>query len=223
MQLKQMLEIFRAELNDVQEPYLWQDSELVHYLNQAVQEACERALLIEDRSTPAVCQVAVQAGLDAYNLHPSVLKVKRATYEGRLLTETSVEAMDAESGNWEARTGQPTRFILEAPMGVRAARLRLVPTPAQAGLASLTVYRGALKLLQAQCLTGEPEVPVSLRDGLKHWVYRCALLKNDADTQDAVRATEHEGIFASIFGAKVDANTARKRRDRKPPVIHCGW
>ena len=223
MRLKQMLEIFRAELGDVQEPYLWQDSELVYYLNQAVQEACERALLIEDRSTPAACHVAVQAGVDSYNLHPSVLKVKRASYEGRLLTETSIEAMDAESGNWEVRTGQPTRFILEAPVGGRAARLRLVPTPAAAGQVSLTVYRGALKLLQAQCLSDEPEVPVSLRDGLKHWVYRCALLKNDADTQNAVRASEHEGIFSGIFGIKVDANTARKRSDRQPPIVLCAW
>ena len=143
MQLIQMLEIIRGELNDAQEPYLRHDSELVNYLNLAVQEACERALLIEDRSTPAVCQVAVQAGLDAYNLHPSVLKVKRATYEGRLLTETNVEAMDTESGNWEARTGQPTRFILEAPVGGRTARLLLVPTPAQAGLVASSLLAAA--------------------------------------------------------------------------------
>ena len=52
---------FRRVMADTAVPYLWSDEEVVTYLNDAVKEACERALLIEDRITTAVCSVALVA------------------------------------------------------------------------------------------------------------------------------------------------------------------
>ncbi|WP_284337644.1 hypothetical protein [Comamonas sp. NoAH] len=222
MRLKQMIEMFRAELGDTQKTYLWEDSELVHYLNQAVQEACERALLIEDRYTPSVCQFQTAIGTDSYELHSSLIKIKRMTVAARLLRPTCVEELDDECPGWERQTGVPHSFIWEGTQGSGRPRVRLVPTPAMEAEVRMTVYRGALKPLEVDS-DAEPEIPVSLHDGLKHWVYRCALLKNDADAQDAVRAADHEALFTNIFGAKTDANVARKRRDRNPPLIHCAW
>lgn len=223
MKLKDLIGLFRLELSDTNDPPLWQDEELVHHLNQAVQEACERALLIEDRHTPAACHFQTRAGTGTYELHPSIIKIKRISVGGRVLDETSVEELDASSRSWEAHKGQPRYFVFEGVQGGSRPRVRLVPEPVGDVDVRMTVYRGALAPLRANCENDKPELPASLMDSIKHWVYRCALLKTDADGFDKVRASEHEAIFTAAFGPKVDANTARKRRDRRPPIVRSAW
>ena len=59
--------------NDTSAGYLWRDEEIIRYLNSAVDEACERALLLEDRSSAACCQSDLDAAETTYALHPSVI------------------------------------------------------------------------------------------------------------------------------------------------------
>lgn len=223
MNVADFIEAFRSELADKEEPPLWSDEEIAAYLNQAVQEACERAYLIEDRSTPAVCAIALQPGVDTYSLHASVFEIKRLTYQGRPLGETSVDALDADSPGWEARQGQPRCFIFEQASGVQPARVRLMPTPNQAGAVALTVYRGALKPLNADQDAAKPEIHERYHARLKDWIYRCAFLKQDSDTQDKSRAAEFAAQFTQSFGERPDANVQRKQRDCSPPVVRCSW
>ena len=224
MNVEQFIADFRSDLSDdAGEKPLWSDEEIVRWLNEAVQEASERALLTEDRSTPAVCSIAVQVGVAVYDLHPSVLEIKRASLDGKPLGETSLEAMDACSDGWESRTGQPRQFIFEQASGGTPARLRLVYTPTRAGTVALTVYRGALKKLSADLPTGKPEIPERFHERLKDWVYRCAYLKQDADVLDKSKAAEFEIAFERSFGARPDANVQRKQRDKRPPVVRSNW
>ena len=171
MNVADFIAAFRSELADYAEPPLWRDEEIAAYLNEAVQEACERAYLIEDRATPAVCAIALQPGVDTYSLHASVFEIKRLTYQGRPLGETSVEALDAESPGWEVRQGQPRGFIFEQASGAQPARVRLVPTPNQAGGIALTVYRGALKPLNSDQDNAKPEIHERYHARLKDWIY----------------------------------------------------
>lgn len=76
MNLEQLITAARGALQDEKEPYLWSDELLVDYLNEGVQEACERAKLIEDATTEAVCRIPVVPGQASYALHPSVLEVQ---------------------------------------------------------------------------------------------------------------------------------------------------
>lgn len=223
MKLQDLLALFRLELSDTQEPHLWEDSELIHYLNQAVREACERALLIEDRHTSAACHFQTMAGVGTYELHPSIIKIKRITVGGRLLDETSVEELDASSRSWEAHKGQPRYFVFEGPQGGTRPRVRLVPEPVGDADVRMTVYRGALRPLRENCKGDEPDFPVARLDDVKHWVYRCAFHKPDADGINPGRAADHERLFTEAFGAKADANTARKRSDRRPPIVRSAW
>ena len=143
MNVAEFIAAFRADLVDNDTPPLWSDADIVRYLNDAIQEANERAFLTEDRATPAVCSITLTAGVSTYNLHPSVIRIKRLTYLGRPMVETSVEAMDCESSNWESRSGEPRRYIFEQASGVNPAKVRLWPTPTSAGTLALTVNRGA--------------------------------------------------------------------------------
>ena len=214
---------FRSEMADGAAPFLWSDEEVVSYLNDAVQEACERAFLIEDSATPAVCTIALQQGVDTYPLHPSVLQIKRLVCSGRVLQEVSIEALDESGGGWDTRQGQPQAFIFEQATGLLPPSLRLVPAPAQAGGMALTVYRGAIAPLDADRDSEKPEVPERFHARLKGWVYRCAYLKQDAETLDKSKAREHEAGFEASFGPRQDANVQRKQRDRKPPLVRCAW
>lgn len=223
MNVADFIAAFRSELADSAVPPLWSDEEIVAYLNEAVQEACERALLIEDRATPTVCAITLQPGVDTYTLHPSVFQVKRLTLRGRPLNETSIEALDEERPGWEMHKGQPRAFIFEQSSGTLPARVRLVPTPMQAEPIALTVYRGVLQKLSADQTMDEPEFDGRYHARLKDWVYRCAYLKQDVETFDKMKAGEYGALFTASFGERPDANVQRKQRDRRPPVVACSW
>ena len=52
MNVGQFIERFRRDRKDEASPYLWSDAEIADdYLNDAVEEACQRADLIEDATS----------------------------------------------------------------------------------------------------------------------------------------------------------------------------
>lgn len=204
---------FRVIRDDRVKPYLWSDDEVLAYLTEGELEAAVRAKLIEDSTTPSCCLLPF--GTDAeYALDPAVLLIKRATYLGKPLTETSVDEQDGRDSNWEARTGEPSSFIQ------REGFIRLVPKPATAGELALTVYRTPLEPIG---LKTEPEIAARFHFRLLAWVHRCAMLKQDAETFDAAAAKRYEAEFTESFGERQDANVQRKRRDRRPPVTRIAW
>lgn len=215
MKVEDFITRFRAAVFDDAVPPFWSGEEIVSYLNEAVQEACERAKLIEDRSTG----LTLAPGQDTYILHPSVFEIKRLAFRGRPLDETSVEALDAECPGWEARTGLPRCFVFEQASGAQPPKVRLVPTPTVAESASITVYRGALKPLSADIDTARPEIPERFHERLLDWVMHRAYLKQDADTFDPNKAAVSLGLFTQSFGDRPDANVQRKLRDKRPPVV----
>lgn len=223
MKVADFIAEFRDTVADHAVPPFWSPENIVSYLNEAVQEACERAKLIEDRSTAAVCSIPLQAGESTYPLHPSVFEIKRLTFRGRPLDETSVEELDADSPGWEARSGQPRLYIFEQASGIRPAQVRLVPTPAAADTIALTVCRGALKPLSADNDAGRPELPERFHMRLMDWMLHRAYLKQDADAFDPNKAAVSLGLFVQAFGERPDANVQRKRRDKRPPVVRVNW
>ena len=123
MKVADFITEFRDIVKDNEVPQFWSSENIVRYLNEAVQEACERAKLIEDRTTPAVCSITLQAGESTYALHPSVFEIKRLTLRGRPLTESSVEELDCEAPGWESRGGTPRWFVLEQASGLQPAKV----------------------------------------------------------------------------------------------------
>lgn len=219
MTVAEFIAAFRLDLRDGEPDPLWSNAEIVSYLNAAVQEANERALLTEDRSM----SVALVPGQSMYSLHPSVFRVKRAVLRGRPLDEMSFEELDGLHCGWEAWAGLPRAFVVEQASGVLPMRLRLVGIPSAADTLALTVYRGALKPLSVDRPTDKIELPERFHFGLKDWAYRCAYLKQDTETLDKTKAAEYELLFERAFGQRPDANVQRKQRDRRPPVVRMRW
>lgn len=223
MKVEDFIAEFRSTVADTEIPFFWSSELIVRYLNEAVQEACERAKLIEDRSTPAVCTITLVPDVSSYQLHPSVFEIKRATLRGRPLDETSVEEMDADCPGWENWKGTPRLFIFEQASGTQPARIRLVRTPTQAETLALTVFRGALKPLSADIDIARPEIPERFHERLMDWILHRAYLKQDADTFDPNKAAASLALFVQSFGERPDANVQRKRRDKRPPLVRCSW
>ncbi len=216
MNVGDFISAFRSDTRDISDPFLWSDEDIVRYLNEAVDEAAERALLIEDSTTAACCTITLAAGTATYELHPSVIRVKRATFGGKPLRMTSVEAEDDNGFGRENREGpEPQKIIVNG----QVTSATFVPKPTAVGTVSLTVYRTALAPLDAADLDGEPEIKAIYHPRLKNWMLRCAYLKRDAETLNEAKALEYEALFERDFGVKNSADTMRQRADRRPPVV----
>lgn len=213
MTLADFIAEFRRVRQDAQAPNLWSDEEITTYVNDAVNEACERAWLIEDRTTPSVCAINLVVSQSSYPLHDAVVKVKRVTLDGVPLRETSIEQMDRQDAFWETRVGKPRAYLLEGNIGIRFDRL-----PAVVQSAALTVYRTPLVPLSADDQAAIPGIKTLYHLRLMPWVYRCALLKQDSELFDQSEAENQEATFTRNFGERPDANVQRKRRDQRPPV-----
>ncbi|WP_374257615.1 DUF6682 family protein [Aquabacterium sp.] len=219
MNVADFIERFRLEMADNAAPYLWSDEEIVAYLNDAVNEACIRARLIEDSTTPAVCMLTLTPGQSSYELHKAVFDIRRVTFNGKALGMSSVEAEDENDLTWESRKGsEPLRVIVSG-----ANRIRVVPEPTEPVSLKLTVYRTPINELSSDADSASPEIAAVYHPRLKDWVYRCAYLKHDAETFDETSANDFEARFDRSFGTRPDANVVRKRRDRALPVTRCNW
>lgn len=221
MNVADFIALFRQETGDTEDAYLWSDEEIVGYLNESANDAAERAFLIEDSTTADCCEITLVAGTNTYDLHGSVIRVKRATLAGKPMRLSSIEEMDDTGASWETMEGTPHTAIVNG----QVTSVRVVPTPTEAGTLRLTVYRTPLEPLTVDFDTAEPELkPIyhrRLLDGMLMHAYR----KHDADAKDEKLAIEHESRFARSFGNRPDANVQRKRADRRPPVVafNRGW
>lgn len=226
MNVEQFIARFRADLDDKANSLsggdgdtLWSDEEIVGYLNEAVNEAAERALLIEDHSSSAACSVVLQAGVGEYPLHPAVIKIKRASWNGRPIHPTSSEKLDCEHIAWETLAGRPDRYIHTGSDTLRLFRIPRAEDISVSGAVALTVYRRPLVPFTLDDTDKVPELNEIYHYRLMQWMYRCAYLKKDTETFDENAALKHDAAFTASFGQRPDANVQRKRRDRRPPVV----
>lgn len=218
MQVADFISTFRSVMGDQELPYLWSDEEIVQYLNWSEQEACTRAKLLKD-STSSFCTLAFTTPVATATLDETIFEVERVSVAGKLLARTTVQELDAEAPGWELTSASvPTRYIHEGQT------LTLVPTPSVNVTVKLTVYRLPLVDMTADNDAAVPEIHRLHHPRLLDWVYRCALLKNDSETINPVKAAEYEARFAASFGYRPDANVMRKHKSTTPPVVAIsGW
>lgn len=208
---------YRTRTDDLVEPYLWSDTEVVQYLNAAENEAADRALLIEDKTTPDVVEITIEAGVSSYDLHPSILRIDRAKLDGETtpLRRTTFEALDKSAG-WEADTGTPLRFVDDEQT------LVVHPKPTAAGTLRLWVRRLPIAPLTTADKKRSPEIHARHHDRMLDWALRCGYLKHDSDAYNEQLADKLEASFTRSFGVRRDANVQRKQREGRTTVVKYG-
>lgn len=202
MTLAALLARCRSESEDETAPYLWSDAEWTAGLNEAENEACIRARLIEDEEIAG----AITAGDPYVSLPAKAFSVSRAVIVGgsrlRLIERHELDLCG--SSQWESETGTPDRAYRTGN------RLRLVPIPIEDG--SLSVFAFCTPASQMVSGSDVPEISTRLHHHLVDWALRNAYRKPDVDTFDPAAAARHEAEFARVFGPRPDEVELRRTR-----------
>jgi len=244
MTLKDLLDEWRRRIEDTEgPPFLWSDDEGIAFANQAVKEACERANLIEDDTTPAVVSIPGQANRAIYGLHRSVIEVRSVLWNGRFLTGLARETLNnpqhrrrdwGDYGcagglffdeldwdgfrDWSTLTGTPKYFI-----DPQEKYVTLVPIPTIAAPIRLSVYRYPLAEMASD--DDEPEIAHRHHYRLIDWMEHLAYQKQDSECFDLQKAGDKEAAFTASFGIRPDANIRRMQRARRANQVRLnpGW
>ena len=223
-------ELRESYLDDKNIPYLWQDPELLKFLNRAEKQACRRSYLIVDSTTPTdgtsgtsgdpVCQFTVIPNQGVYTLSRKVLQVRRVKLDTMHipLREMTRDELDATHYMWDASVGTagtagtaggdpavlPQHWIHES-----GKELVLVRTPTINDIARMIVVRLPLNDFSMKT---EPETEEQHHDGYLLWAAHLAFMKPDSDTQDIALATVYEKAFAERFGPLPEAYSEMLRK-----------
>ncbi len=205
MTLAELLSSARRRLSDDTQPYLWSDTDIVEYLNAAINWACEEGQLIIDSKTVAICNIAVldhDTSRD-YALDSRILEVKSARMNSQStpLVKRTCAWMDINRPDWRTttETGTPTIYVLDYSDGyisihpqsdsddtILLSVLRLPVNPMTLVASGTPVVGGP---------TASPETPsryhIDLIDGIMSFAY----LKEDTETLDPKKAETHRQRF----------------------------
>jgi hypothetical protein len=193
--------LWREDVDDLVEPFLWSPEMALDYLNDAINEANRRSRLLVDSSTTAVCQVAVPTTGIAV-LDPRVLFVRKVRFSGRLpLRRMNMQDLESCDPYWEDAQAvpYPSAFIPDWEAG----KLRFYPPPSAQLTALLTVVRDPLvDILKEE---DEPEIPARYHRSLRHWMVFRAYSKQDSEAADPKKAAQALDLFEQEFGKKSSA------------------
>ena len=191
MNLADLIRRFRALAGDTKAPQFWKDADITDWLNDAQAQACVRGRLLSEDANPAICEVAVTAGLHPYKLHPTVYELVHTGFRpaapgGRpcKFTLVSREWLDANYPDWRdaddwQHTRDGTRYLVQNDTTVR-----IVPTPGEDGTLTIEAYRLPLKKLSADNDAASPEIHVAHHEHLIQWALHKAFSVPDSEAFD---------------------------------------
>jgi len=223
---KELVALLRnSYLDDVKLPYLWEDPELLWFLNEAEDEACRRANLIIDDSTSndsgtagtastagqqSLCVLTVRAYQAKYTLSEKILQIKRcqlSTMTAPLDGPVSYSELDEIMPCWMGTAGTilsnsyPCKFLNE-PCNT----ITFVGAPSTNDTAYLVVSR--LPLVKFT-LDSSPEIGLKYHRQLCDWAAHLAFRKPDSDTLNLPLSKDYEAEFERNFGPLPTAKAER--------------
>lgn len=211
MKLKDLILLFRHEAKDEKNPYLWSDTAVIAWLNEAQEQACVRGRLLLEDSDVEVCRIELAAGTQSYRLHPSLYEIscirllKAAGGQGRELSIKSREWLQAEVNDWRSYADE-ARWVIQDET-----KLRVVGAFDTGDELRLEGYRLPL-VRMANPDNDEPEIHQASHSQLVNWALHRAFGQPDADRFDPQRAAKAEAEFTAYFGPLPDSGLRRETR-----------
>ena len=192
MTLRELIDLISRKLDDVVQPFLWDDTELTQAINDRINELCEKTGLLRDSSTVAICTIAVVLGTAKYALDDRIIKILSVKY-GTSYTElypVTRAYLDEQFQNWESDTGVPRYFLLDD-----TATITLYPNPSADSHIHLSVTRYPLVQMTLLSENLEPEIHWKYHSRLVDGVLALAYEKNDSETIALARVKHHEALW----------------------------
>lgn len=219
----------RSDMMSGPADYLWSDTTLVKYLNEAESLLARKGMVIRDATTAAVVDVPLVAGTTQYTLHPSVVAVISAKIEGDRgdlkraghSVFSAFQHPDALFFDPEQLSllppGKPLAFSTDEQLdtssgktGVVSLRAYPEPTAEYTGTKiKLRVVRKPIVALTLDEMDAEPEVPEDYHLGLLDWAAYRALRNIDSDAGAADKAEAFKKEFDAMV-AQARTDTLRK-------------
>lgn len=219
---------FRSQVFDEKEPFLWSESEVYQYMDDAQDMFCRLVQGIADASTPAIIQVHATAGDFFVDIDPRVLKIREMQRTSDYRSITLINFEDVTFGTIQVAPEQNsdygltnnlyrldnstglTRAVVE---GMEPDKLRLIPGADVDYDFTLIVYREPLNDITQEYAEASPnpqlEIDFEHRLHLVDWMKALAYQKQDADTFDKSKAAESEARFRAY------CDLAKKEKDTR--------
>lgn len=211
---------WREKIDDEETPYLFSSADFKTWINEAVDEACIRKLLIFDKTTEAVTQIAVVAATSAYSLHESVIKVEYAYLDDgsqKYPLDIILRAnMNDLSSTWRTDDERPDAIIIDDK------KVELNSAVDASYTLYLEVYRtpvaGSTDMSDG---ADEPEIGSVHHKHLLDWPTHVALDNIDADSENQKYAYKALVRFERYFGKRPKVNMAK--RTSVPQQVKAWW
>lgn len=217
----ELIAVFRREVDDTAEPFLWSDQEALQYMTEAVDKTAKATLGLQ-----RVISLPVTAGENTVSLPASVLHINTAllTEAKRALVETNGNeyvfgprdygACSLQYAFTANSTGVPAAYLRD----YERRAVRLIPTP---------IHNDTLEL---QCSI-TPAIPCVLGEMLPFrdsedlrlvllYMKKLAYEKQDVETLDLDRARD----FSTQFDVRsIQRRSAVNSYRRAPGVVRMEW
>jgi hypothetical protein len=203
MNTTELLSVFRQEVYDTVVPYLWSDSLVYTYIDDAQKQFCRKTYGIEDSRT---FKLTIKAdGTEWYAIDPLILKIRDAIdpATGKDVPLVSVEKM-TDNGLLFNGTVGPLKALIT---GMDKGFVRTIPKPNVASTVELRTFRLPNDIGAGDDFEIDPQHILGLLDWVKCKAYRV----QDAETSNPKKAQEHEQVFEAYCArAKVEQSRARR-------------
>lgn len=203
MNTTELKDIFRQEVFDLQLPYLWSDSLIYTYIDDAQKQFCRKTYGIEDARS---FKITIKSdGTEWYTIDPLILKIRSATNAttGADISLIAAEKMATAGLRFDGKVG-PLRALVT---GLEKSAVRAHPVPNTAVTVNLSTFRLPNDIAAGDDFEIDPQHVLPLLDWVKCKAYRV----QDAETNNPKKAMEHEQVFEAYCAkAKVEQSRARR-------------
>ncbi len=214
METVDVVGLFRNEMVDLEEPYLWSDLEALGYLDQ-VQKTLVRAIGGFADSTSLLTSVVLAIDAESFPFDERILKIKsaRRDSDGAPVAVVNFENLVQSGIRLDGRTG-PVRAIIT---GMDEDNVVVYPKLSVAETLRLTIDR--LPLYTIEEIDDDLEVKEVHHRHLVTGMQGLAYGKQDAETFDKTKRDQFTAEF-NAYCAEVKAE--RERRKSRVRVVQYG-
>lgn len=213
--------LFRVEMNDVAEPYLWSDDFIYGAMDDAHKQFARKTDGIPDSSTAEVVEIPILAdgltGLYAadFALHPAILKIRSARRKdnGLPVGVVNLEDMAPNGMYFDGVPGRLKTIIT----GMDENKVRVWPAPDADVTVALSVFR--LPLTAITEADQDFEIAEQHHRHLLMWMKHLAYGVQDAETFDRTKSEEFKRRFEAYC---FDAMKEQARARHKPRSVAYG-
>lgn len=204
-----LIDLFRDEMDDAVQPYLWSDDLVTGYIDDAQKMYCRLTDGIPDGTTVEVTQLSIVPTTQWYDTHASILKIREAyrTDTGKPVAVMNHEDMASQNMRFDGRSGPLGAMII----GIEDYKVRVWPVPNETVTVQMNVFR-----LPLVSITGDQALVIAEQHhrNLLLWVKHRAYSKQNAETFDRTRAKEFDDAFRAYCKAAKDEQHRAKHKPR---------